>query len=69
MVAHVRNEMTFSTSAREINFLFSHVYIPPKFTLLQINQKSYESKMKAGKGDSVRNFNTFHFFGGLLNIF
>jgi hypothetical protein len=61
MVTHIRNEMTFSATTKEANFLFSHVYMPPKFTLLQINQKSFDYKTKAGKGDWVRGLTTFWF--------
>jgi len=53
MVMHISKHMNFANTAKEANFLFSHTYMPPKYTLLQINQHSFEYKTKLGRKDWV----------------
>lgn len=53
MVMHISKHMNFANTTKEANFLFSHTYMPPKYTLLQINQHSFEYKTKFGRKDWV----------------
>ena len=41
----------FATTTTDANFVFSNVYMPPKFTLIQISQQKLRSKRDSNAGD------------------
>ena len=51
VVKHISNELTYPSSTVEVNFVFSHVYMPPKFPLLQISSRKLRSKQESNSGD------------------
>lgn len=48
---HISRDMTFATTTTDANFVFSNVYMPPKFTLIQISQQKLRSKRDSNAGD------------------
>jgi hypothetical protein len=51
VLKHIAKDQIFPPKTTDVNFVFSHVYMPPKFPLLQINREKLRSKQESGAGD------------------
>ena len=51
VVNHISKEMTFPATTTDANFVFSNVYMPPKFSLVQISPQKLRSKRDSNAGD------------------
>jgi hypothetical protein len=45
VVKHISKELTFPATTTDVNFVFSHVYMPPKFPLLQVSMMFFSSSL------------------------
>ena len=51
MLSHIAKEQVFPPQTTEANFVFSHVYMPPNFPILQISKNKMADKLESGAGD------------------
>jgi len=51
IISHIAKNQVFPAQTSDVNFVFSNVYMPPKFPLLQISQAKLAAKSEFGAGD------------------